>query len=106
MEEKCIFCGLDGVIENKLAKAVFDKFPESKGHMLIMPKRHAVTFFDTTPAEKKAIIELLDRAKALLDEKYHPDGYNVVINCGQIAGQSVMHCHVHLIPRYKKATKK
>ena len=101
----CIFCEMDNyVLENELAYAIFDKFPVGKGHMLFIPKRHVKDFFDITKEERNAIFELIDEGKKLLDEKYSPEGYNVGINCGEVAGQTVMHVHVHLIPRYKGDT--
>ena len=88
-------------IENNLAIAYLDEFPVSKGHTLIITKRHAETFFDITDEEQIAIIELLNKCKKYIDKKCNPDGYNVGLNCGESAGQSVMHIHMHLIPRYK-----
>ena len=108
--EGCFFCKLmEGkaessnkyILENKLALGIFDDFPVSPGHMLFVTKRHVPTFFDTTKEEKMAIFELIERAKIMLDKKYNPDGYNIGMNCGPSAGQTVMHIHVHLIPRYK-----
>lgn len=100
-KETCPFCCPDNVImDKKLAFARFDKFPVSPGHMLIITRRHVADYFDTTPEERRVIQELLDEAKLLLDREYQPDGYNIGINCGVAAGQSVMHLHVHLIPRY------
>ncbi|MGL4913702.1 MAG: HIT family protein [Romboutsia sp.] len=101
----CIFCELeDYILENELAYAIFDKFPVNKGHMLFIPKRHAQDFFEITRKERESIFELIDQGKALLDEKYSPDGYNIGVNCGEESGQTVMHVHVHLIPRYKGDT--
>ena len=88
------------LFENKLAIAYFDEFPVSKGHILIVTKRHAPTFFDITEEEQIAILELLNKCKKYLDEKFSPTGYNIGLNCGRDAGQSVMHIHMHLIPRY------
>lgn len=103
--EECLFCNWKedkekNVLENELAFARFDEFAVSKGHMLFMTKRHVKDFFETTEEEKKAIFELVDKAKKMIDEKYSPSGYNIGMNCGESAGQSVMHIHVHLIPRY------
>lgn len=89
------------VLENDLAFAIYDKYPVNKGHMLIIPKRHTANYFDLTMEERLAIDELLFQGKQLLDETYSPDGYNVGINCGEVAGQTIFHVHVHLIPRYK-----
>lgn len=97
----CPFCNPQNIIiQNALSFAIFDKFPVSPGHMLIIPKRHVADFFDTTTEERQAINDLLEQARAGLDEEYKPDGYNIGINCGETAGQIVMHVHVHLIPRY------
>lgn len=101
-DENCLFCRQhDKVMENELAWASFDTYPVSPGHMLVMPKRHVADFFDTTLEERVAMLELIDRAKVLNDEERQPDGYNVGVNCGPAAGQSVMHVHVHVMPRYK-----
>ena len=98
----CIFCkDLPKVIANELAYAIYDIKPLSKGHMLFIPKRHHATIFESTPQEIEAVFELVNQAKALLHKEHKPDGYNVQVNCGAVAGQIVMHAHVHLIPRYK-----
>ena len=99
--KECIFCQMkDYILENELAYAIYDKYPVGKRHMLFIPKRHVKDFFDITKEEREAIFELIDEGKKLLDEKYSPDSYNVGINCGEHAGQTIMHVHVHLIPRY------
>lgn len=99
--KECIFCQMkDYILENELAYAIYDKYPVGKGHMLFIPKRHVKDFFDITKEEREAIFELIDEGKKLLDKKYSPDSYNVGINCGEHAGQTIMHVHVHLIPRY------
>lgn len=99
--KECIFCQMkDYILENELAYAIYDKYPVGKGHMLFIPKRHVKDFFDITKEEREAIFELIDEGKKLLDEKYSSDSYNVGINCGEHAGQTIMHVHVHLIPRY------
>lgn len=101
---ECPFCrryeNKDYILENDLAFAFFDSFPVSDGHVLIVPKRHIPDYWSTTAEEKVAILDLLDKAKHLVESKYVPDGYNVGINIGEMAGQTVMHLHVHLIPRY------
>ncbi|MBU8907674.1 HIT family protein [Desertibacillus haloalkaliphilus] len=99
----CPFCQLDSniiIYSNDLALATYDLYPVNKGHILIIPKRHVADFFDTTLEEREAINELLEKCKELLGEKYRPDGFNVGINCGEAAGQTVFHVHVHLIPRF------
>lgn len=104
----CIFCNIEEyVLENDLAFAIYDKFPVSKGHMIFIPKRHTANFFDLTEEERNAIFKLIDKAKELLDldKDNKPDGYNIGVNIGEYSGQSVMHVHVHLIPRYIGDTK-
>lgn len=103
--EDCLFCKWKEdkekiVLENEFAFARFDEFAVSKGHLLFMTKRHVKDFFKTNIQERQAIFELIDKAKKLIDERFQPTGYNIGMNCGQSAGQSVMHIHVHLIPRY------
>ena len=100
----CIFCNLPKeriILENELAYAIYDGFPVSPGHMLVIPKRHFQSYFDANHEEKLNVMELIDGAKQIIEEKNRPDGYNIGINIGETAGQSVMHLHVHIIPRYK-----
>lgn len=103
--EECLFCKWKNekekiILENQVSFAVFDEFAVSKGHIIFMTKRHVKDFFETTREERIAIFELIDEAKKMIDKKYNPSGYNIGMNCGVSAGQSVMHIHVHLIPRY------
>jgi len=101
---ECIFCERKGIkieLENDLALAFFDSYPVNEGHMLIIPKRHFADFFEATDEEILAINDLLHKAKKLLEEKYKPDGFNIGVNIGYDAGQTIFHLHVHLIPRYK-----
>jgi diadenosine tetraphosphate (Ap4A) HIT family hydrolase len=72
----------------------------NKGHVLIIPRRHVATYFDATPDETNAIASLLAEVKAQLDAAFAPDGYNIGVNVGAAAGQTIFHLHVHLIPRY------
>lgn len=88
------------ILENEYAFARLDGFPVNEGHILFITKRHVKDFFGTTIEEKNAIFELVEKAKEIIDEKYHLDGYHIGMNCGEAAGQTVMHVHVHLIPRY------
>ena len=98
----CLFCNnlRDVIYENTYIYAIYDKFPVSDGHVLLITKRHCVSYFDATPAEKLAIDEGIMVLKKRLDDRYHPNGYNVGINNGEAAGQTILHLHVHLIPRY------
>jgi diadenosine tetraphosphate (Ap4A) HIT family hydrolase len=75
-------------------------FPVNPGHALIIPKRHVANYFALNAAEQSACTALLQRVQAILAERYKPDGYNVGINVGEAAGQTVPHVHIHLIPRY------
>ncbi|WP_078410133.1 HIT family protein [Priestia abyssalis] len=100
----CPFCLLPKesiLLENDHAIAFFDKYPVQQGHLLIVPKRHIKTYFDASMAEVAAIHALLHEGKQMLDAKYQPDGYNIGVNVGEFGGQTVMHLHVHLIPRYQ-----
>ncbi len=100
----CVFCNhenLDIIAENELAIAFYDACPISEGHCLVIPKRHAVTYFDATLQEHNAVISLIYEVKEYLQEEYNPDGFNIGSNVGHAAGQTVFHFHVHIIPRYR-----
>jgi diadenosine tetraphosphate (Ap4A) HIT family hydrolase len=98
----CPFCGHPApILQNDLAFAVFDGTPVNPGHLLLLPHRHVATWFEATADEHSALLGLLDDGKQLLDERFKPDGYNIGINIGTAAGQTVMHLHVHLIPRHR-----
>lgn len=88
------------VASNDLAFALRDNFPVSPGHTLVVPRREVATWFDATREEQVAILELVDVVKAQLDAELQPAGYNVGFNAGVAAGQTVMHLHVHVIPRF------
>jgi ATP adenylyltransferase len=104
-DESCPFCSLGKdrvVLENSLAAVVNDLFPVTLWHMLVIPKRHAVDYFDLGTAEQRSCDRLLLEARALAVSKDPTiDGFNVGANVGEVAGQTVMHCHIHLIPRRK-----
>ncbi|MGH7173456.1 MAG: ATP-binding protein [Gemmataceae bacterium] len=85
---------------NSHALVVADAFPVSPGHTLVILRRHVASFFEAKSEEIAAVYELLQRAKNRLDRTLIPAGYNVGVNVGQAAGQTVMHLHIHLIPRY------
>jgi len=103
MEKTCPFCNGEKspLLMNSLAFAIYDKYPVTQGHTLVIPKRHYSDFFESKKEEIDAILSLLWEAKGLLDTRHRPDGFNVGINCGTPAGQTILHFHVHLIPRYK-----
>src|SRR3954469_16749272 len=90
------------VASNGLAFAIRDAFPVTPGHTLVITKRHIPTWFDATREEQQAILDLIDVVKRDLDVRDpKPDGYNIGFNAGEHAGQTVMHLHVHIIPRYR-----
>lgn len=97
----CLFCDSStAVLRNEHAYVRFDDYPANPGHCLIIPFRHFASFFEATAEERAAIFSIIDAARALVDEQFRPGGYNIGVNVGPIAGQSVPHLHVHLIPRY------
>lgn len=99
----CPFCDLTErrpTAANALAVAFRDSFPVNPGHTLIIPKRHVPTWFEATREEQVAILELTDQIKVQLDAELHPAGYNLGLNVGEAAGQTVPHLHLHLIPRF------
>ena len=103
MNTNCPFCSLpqDRIIsENESTVCIRDGYPVSRGHTLIIPKRHVESLFDCNPDEKADILQALEEAKVALDKEFSPDGYNIGINDGESAGQTIPHLHIHLIPRY------
>lgn len=107
MADACPFCSETPELEpgfslaNDHAFVRPDGFPVSKGHLLIIPKRHVRDWFDLFAEEQSAVMELVNQGKAWLDKQYRPDGYNIGMNCGEVAGQTIGHMHCHLIPRYR-----
>ena len=99
----CPFCALPAeriLLLADEALVIRDAFPVSPGHTLVIPRRHIGSFFELTDAERACMVELLAKAKAELDLSFQPDGFNIGINDGAAAGQTVPHLHLHLIPRY------
>lgn len=101
--DPCLFCkDSRGVsLEHELAYSALDSYPVSPGHTLVIPRRHVASFFDLTPEEVNACMGLITEERMRLDEEFKPDGYNIGVNVGPAAGQSVFHVHIHIIPRYK-----
>jgi diadenosine tetraphosphate (Ap4A) HIT family hydrolase len=100
----CPFCTLPPsrvVHENEVGVAIRDGFPISKGHTLIIARRHVGSLFDLSSFEVSGLMELLREARTVLDREHGPDGFNVGINDGAAAGQTIPHLHIHLIPRYQ-----
>ena len=99
----CPFCHLGPeriAGSNATGLIVRDAYPVTPGHTLIIPRRHVGSFFDLTPEERTGLLALLDEARAGLERSHQPQGYNIGINDGPAAGQTVPHLHIHLIPRY------
>ena len=102
----CLFCRILEFQErtisvaNESFVAVFDQYPVSDGHTLIFPRRHVTKMADLTASEMVALGAILKGAQEQLEEHYHPDGYNIGVNEGTAAGQTIPHLHIHLIPRY------
>ena len=99
----CPFCSRgdrEVLLQNSLAVVLRDKYPVAELHVLIVPKRHAADYFDLGTAEMRACQQLLVEVRALLlGQDPSILGFNVGINSGKVAGQTIMHCHIHLIPR-------
>ena len=89
------------LLENEFGFVVYDGFPVSKGHCLVVPHRVYSNYFDSTEDEIIGLQKLVVETKEFLDQEYQPDGYNVGINCGEVSGQTIPHVHIHVIPRYK-----
>lgn len=89
------------LLENDLGFVIYDGFPVSKGHCLVVPHRVYSDYFDSTEDEINGLQKLVIEIKELLDREYKPDGYNVGINCGEVSGQTIPHVHIHVIPRYE-----
>ena len=104
MNSLCPFCKpykFKPVLESNDFLIIEDSHPISQGHLLIITKRHVESFFLTTEEEKIALFNGIEQAKTLVANKLKPDGYNIGINDGEAAGQTINHLHIHLIPRYK-----
>jgi len=97
----CELCRPNMVLfDQPTAYVRFDSNSLARGHVLVVPHRHVADFFDMTWEEKTSVLALLDRAREHIDGEFRPDGYNIGVNIGSAGGQSRMHVHVHLIPRY------
>ena len=102
MSESPFLDNRERIFENSVGFVIFDKFPVSKGHCLIIPNRIYSNYFDSSEEEIIGLNKLLFKTKKYLDEKFNPSGFNVGINCGKVSGQTVDHLHIHIIPRYPK----
>ena len=99
----CLFCNTNNkeyIFENNLAYSTFDTYPVSEFHLLIVPKRHIKNYFELTNNEMIACNKIILLSKNKIEQMDQTiKGFNIGINCGKVAGQSIMHCHIHLIPR-------
>jgi|SRR6056297_320424 len=104
MEPDCPFCIPDPKLlfhESELVVGLWDRYPVSPGHALLVPRRHVAGWFDASQEEQQALVAALEAAKRKIEKEHRPDGYNIGVNIGEAAGQTVDHLHVHLIPRYQ-----
>lgn len=105
MKNICKFCEKiekDRIIlETSEWIAFYDAYPVTKGHILLVSKEHFETFFDLPDRLKDSLLFRINDIKEILNNKFHPDGYNIGCNCGEAAGQTINHFHLHIIPRYK-----
>ena len=100
---KCLFCSIDQsdyIYQDQFCYVVYDKYPISKGHLLIISKEHYNDWFSAPKDLQCHVIGVANEMKSKLEEEFSPDGYNIGINVGEHAGQSIEHLHIHLIPRY------
>ncbi len=103
--EPCPFCQRvqrgDFLASNDLAVAFLDAYPLNPGHALIVPRRHESDYFALSQAERRAMSLLVDEVRSSIQEQHQPDGYNIGVNAGAAAGQTIEHAHIHVIPRYR-----
>ncbi|BAY30720.1 HIT family protein [Nostoc carneum NIES-2107] len=101
----CLFCNpythLKLLTESATTYAIFDGYPLSKGHILVIPKRHVSNYFDLPFKEQSACWFMVNKVQEMLKAEFNPDGFNVGININRAAGQNMMHASIHIIPRYK-----
>jgi diadenosine tetraphosphate (Ap4A) HIT family hydrolase len=98
---ECELCTpTDRLLENEQAYVQFERDSLSRGHVIVVPRRHVADFFQMSASEHEAVNQLLRKAHAYITERFSPDGFNIGVNVGKAAGQNRTHVHVHLIPRY------
>jgi diadenosine tetraphosphate (Ap4A) HIT family hydrolase len=88
------------LVRDELSFCIYDAYPVSKGHCLIIPARHISSFFESNEVEKLSLMNVLGMAKHRIEQTHNPQGFNIGINDGPVAGQTIPHLHIHLIPRY------
>ena len=100
----CIFCSINKekiIYENQYWFAIFDEFPVNQGHVLLMPKHHVETIYGLNEEESNTLVASIEAVENLLKRFLKIDGFNIGINQGAAAGQTVPHLHIHIIPRYE-----
>ena len=100
----CPFCSIDDdhcLVSTPIVQAFWDRYPVADGHALVIPRRHVSSWFDATDEERAALLHTVDKVRAEIDQRHRPDGYNLGVNVGAAAGQTVPHLHLHVIPRYR-----
>jgi diadenosine tetraphosphate (Ap4A) HIT family hydrolase len=106
-QSECSFCNPDPsrlFLQSDLIVGLWDAFPVSAGHALLVTRRHVASWFDATDAERQALTEAVQTARQEILRRHAPDGFNIGVNVGEAAGQTVLHLHVHVIPRYRGDT--
>ncbi len=98
----CIYCQHDRplLVQTKLSCTFLDGFPVSNGHTLVIPRRHVQSIWELTTEEYADAFNLIRQVKDVLQKKFEPQGFNIGVNCGEAAGQTVFHAHIHIVPRY------
>ena len=103
-ESDCLFCSplpqAELITESATVYALLDKYPVNPGHTLVIPKQHYADYFEMPERTKRACWFVVDRVRTLLVQRFNPDGFNIGINNGACAGQTIPHVHIHVIPRY------
>lgn len=99
---ECPFCSktIEKFAENIHSFAIFDRYPVSKGHALVISKRHVSSLYSLNKLEQNECWRLVNKVREMLQEDFQADGFNIGINLGEAAGQTVFHTHIHIIPRY------
>lgn len=100
----CVFCKLDKgriILESKNVIAIYDKYPVSQGHILVIPREHKQSYFNLNVSIQNEVWSLVEKVREHLIIRFDPDGFNIGVNDGIPAGQTIPHCHIHVIPRYK-----
>lgn len=107
MNEECVFCDINSgkipsitIYENEEFRVMLDRFPASKGHILIIPQKHVENIYDLDPESAGRLFEFATRFASIIKRAFGNDGLNIIQNNGKAAGQTVFHYHLHMIPRY------